>query len=198
MEAYKNIKKRLRNLFNHLTQGEGTADIARKNEAIKALLDYSQPLTSATEEQRAKLEGMLKGAKTSDLDDLLLKGIAIGIDPRLELQPKGVRHIDAIFYSRGDKGGLLTLSTRGNPVYPNGNTRDIIESLSGVVSAHRKDGEVLYAAYTVHPAGRTAIAGTWWYSPEIVPAPYLTRHPELLKPPGAAFQRQPNKKVPSP
>lgn len=189
METYRNIKNSLRNLFNHLTRGEGTEDIARKDEAIKSLLDYSQLLTSATEEQRTKLTEMLKGVKTRDLDDLLLKGVAVGIDPRLELQPKGVRHIDAVFYSLGDKGGLLALSPRGNPVYPDGNTRDIVSSLASVLNAHRKDGEILYAAYTVQAVGRAVAAGTWWYSPEIAPIPYLAQHPELRKPPGAAFKR---------
>lgn len=43
MKVPQSIKSGLRNVFNKVVKGESTADIARKPEAIAALIEFSAP-----------------------------------------------------------------------------------------------------------------------------------------------------------
>lgn len=111
--------------------------------------------------------------------------MAVGIDSRLGNQQKGVQQIDAIFYSKGDKGGAIALNPVNNPVYKNGNAREAIARMADLLRPGNpfKDGEVLYAAFIAEIYGRVATTETRWMSPAVKPTPLLTKNGGLKKPP---------------
>ncbi len=185
MKIADRIKSGLRNLFNHLSRGEGTEELARKPEIIKSLIDSSAAFFDTSAEGYAEmLRVRMSRVKTEDLEYLQLRGVTVGIDARLGKQQKGEKYIDAVFYSNGVKGGTLALSPRENPAYSTSNGTEILGGLAGHLRyKNLAAGEFLYATFVIEAFGRAVFTGTRWFSPDVVPAAYINRHPVLKNPP---------------
>lgn len=179
------IKSGLKNVFNLVVRGETNAEIARKPEAVSALIDFSARwFPEASEDTTAKLRGILDRMKTTDIDFLLARGVAVGIDARLGGQNlNSDQRIDALYYSRGKEGGTLSLRPEGDGA-PGDISRGAMRNLAALLrTGGVADGETYYARFITQAYNRYMVAETRWFSPKAVPSAQLKTKPELKRAP---------------
>ena len=151
------ISSTLRDAFSYAVYQESSADRTRKPIIIDAIIEKSAPFldTSATGYED-RLRKVLNETRTKQLDVLLEKNIAVGLDTRFSAQQRETpndRVLEGAYYPAADgKPAILTLwdagiDAKANLLLPSGAAQAavFVEKLTGILK-QGEPKETLYAS----------------------------------------------------
>lgn len=151
------ISSTLRDAFSYAVYQESSADRTRKPVVIDAIIEKSAPFldTSATGYED-RLRKVLNETRTKQLDVLLEKNVAVGLDTRFSAQQRETpneRVLEGAYYPAADgKPAILTLwdagiDAKANLLLPSGAAQAavFVEKLAGILK-QGEPKETLYAS----------------------------------------------------
>ncbi|MDI1227745.1 MAG: hypothetical protein PSY14_08680 [bacterium] len=160
------ISSTLRDAFSYAVHQENSSDYTRKSVVIDALIEKSAPfLDTSAAGYETRLRKVLAETRTKQLDVLLEKNVAIGLDSRFDTQRREAandRLLEGAYYPASEgKPAILTLWDNGldvkaSIITPSGATQaaNFVENLAVILKAGEPK-ETLYASRltTVDAAG---------------------------------------------
>ncbi len=160
------ISSKLRDAFSYAVYQESSDDRLRKSAVIDAIIEKSAPyLDTSAKGYETRLRKVLTETRTKNLDVLLEKNVAIGLDTRFGAQQREAandRLLEGAYYPAAEgKPAILALWDNGldvksSIVTPSGATQaaNFVEKLSQILKAGEPK-ETLYASRltTIDAAG---------------------------------------------
>lgn len=151
------ISSTLRDAFSYAVYQESSADRTRKPVIVDAIIEKSAPfLDTSAAGYEDRLRKVLSETRTKQLDVLLEKNVAVGLDTRFGTQQRETpndRVLEGAYYPAAEgKPAILTLwdagiDAKANFLLPSGAAQAaiFIEKLSGILKAGEPT-ETLYAS----------------------------------------------------
>lgn len=160
------ISSTLRDAFSFAVYQENSSDHTRKPVVIDAIVEKSAPfLDTSAPGYEDRLRKVLAETRTKQLDVLLEKNVAVGLDTRFSAQQRTApndRLLEGAYYPAADgKPAILTLwdagiDAKANFLTPSGATQaaNFVEKLAHILKAG-EPAETLYASRltTIDAAG---------------------------------------------
>lgn len=161
------ISSTLRDAFSYAVYQESTADRTRKPVVIDAIVEKSAPfLDTAAAGYEDRLRKVLNETRTKQLDVLLEKNVAVGLDTRFNAQRRDApndRLLEGAYYPATDgKPAILTLwdsglDAKATFLSPGGATQaaNFVEKLAHIL----KEGEPKETLYASRITTADAVGG---------------------------------------